>query len=96
MTAPARMPRVADMMPEREEGMKSLWLLDHAHEFEDGHEDVKRIGVFATREEAEAAQRRVAGQPGFRDLPEGFSIDEAELGQLGWLEGYVTLKPGEG
>jgi hypothetical protein len=74
--------------------MKSVWLLHHVHEFEDGHEDVKLIGVFATRDEAEAAQRRVAGQ-GFRDLPEGFSIDEAALGQIGWLEGFVVLQPGE-
>jgi hypothetical protein len=76
--------------------MRSVWLLHHVHEFEDGHEDVKLIGVFATHEDAEAARRWVAGQPGFRDLSEGFSIDEAELGQIGWLEGYVTLEPGEG
>jgi hypothetical protein len=76
--------------------MKSVWLLYHLHEFEDGHEDVKRIGVFATREEAETAQQRVAGQPGFRDLPEGFSINEALLGKISWLEGYATLEPGEG
>jgi hypothetical protein len=49
----------------------------------------------ATRDEAEAAQRRVADQPGFRDLPDGFSVDEAELGQIGWLEGFVTPRPGE-
>lgn len=73
--------------------MKSVWLLHHVHEFEDGHEDVKLIGVFTTRKEAEAAQRRVADQPGFRDLPDGFSIDEAEVGQIGWLEGYVTVNP---
>lgn len=76
--------------------MKSVWLLHHVHEFEDGHEDVKLIGVFATRDEAEAAQQRVAGQPGFRDLPDGFSIDEHVLGRLDWLEGYVALQPGDG
>jgi hypothetical protein len=38
---------------------------------------------------------RMADQPGFHDLPEGFSIDEAELGHVGWLEGYVTLQPDE-
>ena len=37
--------------------MRSVWLLHHVHEFEDGHEDGKLIGVFATREEAESAQR---------------------------------------
>jgi hypothetical protein len=76
--------------------MTSVWLLEHVHEFEDGHESVKLIGVFRTRQEAEAARSTVSDQPGFRDLPEGFSISEAQLGRIGWLEGYVTLQPGEG
>jgi hypothetical protein len=32
--------------------MKSVWLLHHAHEFEDGHEDVKLIGVLANDPES--------------------------------------------
>ena len=75
--------------------MKSVWLLHHTHEFEDGHEDVKLVGVFVTREEAEGARSRVADQPGFREMPEGFSIDEHALGQLDWLEGHVSLRSGE-
>ncbi|HXU69388.1 MAG TPA: hypothetical protein VN947_08665 [Polyangia bacterium] len=76
--------------------MKSVWLLHHVHAFEDGHEDVKLIGVFATRDEAEAARLRVADQPGFRDLLVGFSINENVLGHIAWLEGFVTHQPGEG
>jgi hypothetical protein len=79
-----------------EDNVKSVWLLHHVHEFDDGHEDVKLIGVFEPQEQAEAAQARVASQPGFRDLPSGFSIDEAVIGRIGWAEGYVTLQPGEG
>ena len=71
--------------------MKSVWLLYHVHEFDDSHEDVKLIGVFETAAEAVSARARVASQPGFKNRPEGFSIDEHRLGVIGWLEGYVTL-----
>lgn len=72
---------------------KSVFLLWHVHEFEDGREDEKFIGVYATRVEAEAAIKRVAGQPGFRRQPNGFLIDEYELGKDHWTEGYATMYP---
>jgi len=71
--------------------MKSVWLLCHVHEFDDGHEDFKLIGVFETQESAVEARARVADQPGFREFPDAFSIDEHRLGVMGWLEGYVTI-----
>jgi len=71
--------------------MKSVWLLCHVHAFDDGHEDVKLIGVFETAAEAANARARIANLAGFKDSPEGFSIDEHRLGVIGWLEGYVTL-----
>jgi hypothetical protein len=74
--------------------MERVWMLWHVHEWDDGHEDVKLIGVFASEEEAKSARAIVQDQPGFRDLPEGFSIDEAALGQIGWIEGYATLQGG--
>jgi len=52
--------------------MKTVWLLQHVHEFADGSEDVKLIGVFHSRAEGEAAQALVAQQPGFREIPTGF------------------------
>lgn len=76
--------------------MSTIFLLQHVHAFDDGHEDVKLIGVFSSKELALAAQQKVADQPGFRELPEGFSIDEHHVnGHIGWLEGYVTVQPGE-
>lgn len=71
----------------------SVWLLQHVHEFADGSEDVKLIGVFASRQEAEEVQAKVASQPGFREMPEGFSITEHQLGVVGWSEGFVTVEP---
>jgi hypothetical protein len=72
-----------------------VFLLQHTHEFDDGHEDVKLIGVYSNRANAEKAQIAVRDQPGFRDTPEGFTISECRLDpeQPSWEEGYVTYFP---
>ena len=76
--------------------MAIVYLLQHVHEFDDGHECVALIGIFSSEALAQAAQRQVADQPGFRDMPDGFCISGHEVdGRIGWPEGYVTLKPGE-
>ena len=76
--------------------MSTVFLLQHVHEFDDGHEDVKLIGVFSTGALARAAQQKVADQPGFRDLPEGFEISEHQVDETtGWPEGYVNVQSGE-
>ncbi len=75
--------------------MKSVWLLHHVHEFEDGHEDVKLIGVYTTQKLAQEAQNKVKGQPGFKEYPNGFELSECPLNQLDWPEGFITLQPGE-
>ena len=73
--------------------MKTVFLLQHVHAFDDGHEDVKLIGVFSSEKLARAAQQRVAGQPGFRDLPDGFEISEQRIDDHnGWQEGYITVR----
>jgi hypothetical protein len=77
--------------------MSTVFLLQHVHEFDDGREDVKLIGVFSSEALARDAQRRVSDQPGFRDRPHGFDISEHQIdGDIGWPEGYVTVQPGEG
>jgi hypothetical protein len=76
--------------------MSTVFVLQHVHEFDDGHEDVKLIGVFSSEVLARAAQQRVSDQPGFRDLPDGFDISEHHVdGVIGWSEGYVTVQPGQ-
>jgi hypothetical protein len=74
-----------------------VYEVTHTHEFEDGHEDVKSIGIFSTRANAEIALDRVRDKPGFRDYPDGFDISEHEVDSdyLGWQEGYVAIRPGE-
>jgi hypothetical protein len=77
--------------------MGKVWLLWHVREFEDGHDDIKLIGVYSTRAKARAAKLLVCDQPGFRQLPKGFVISDHDVDpeRVGWPEGYVTVQPGE-
>jgi homoserine kinase type II len=68
----------------------SVFLLWHTRELEDDIEENKLIGVYDSREKAQAAQARVCDKPGFRDYPDGFLIDEAVLNRDEWTDGFVT------
>jgi homoserine kinase type II len=68
----------------------SVFLVWHVHQT-DGGDDEKLIGVYSTMEDAEAAVRRSRVQPGFRDFPDGFELDEYELNRDHWTEGFVTV-----
>src|SRR5262245_18590799 len=67
-----------------------VFLLWHVHDSPGGEEDAKLIGVYSSRELAEQARQRAAGQPGFRDMPTGFCIDRYTDEEDHWREGYVT------
>ena len=58
---------------------------------DDGEEDVKFIGVYSTRENAQAAIARLSQAPGFSDALAGFHIDEYQMDKDQWVEGYSTL-----
>jgi hypothetical protein len=67
----------------------SAFILWHVHTI-DGEDDAKLIGVYRSREDAEAATSRLVGRSGFSTAPDGFHIDEYEIGIDHWTEGYVT------
>jgi hypothetical protein len=82
--------------------MARVFLLEHLHILNDDEESVKTLGIYSTREAAVAAVDRFRLLPGFRDSPyfadhklpgpaEGFNIDEYELDQDNWADGYVTV-----
>lgn len=71
--------------------MESVFVLQHVHAREDGIEDVKFIGVYSSREKAQAAMARLRRLPGFADSPEGFHLDEYRVDQDHWAEGYVVV-----
>ena len=72
--------------------MKKVYLLQHVHELGDAAEDVKVIGVYSSRESADAAVRRLTKQPGFSSFPSSFVVEEYEVDQDHWLEGFVTVE----
>jgi hypothetical protein len=74
----------------RETAMSNVYVVQHVHEFVDGHEDVKFIGVYSSRHNAEAAVQRLLSAPGFSDAPEGFDISEYGLDTDHWTEGYCS------
>jgi hypothetical protein len=68
-----------------------VYVLQHVHGLEDGTEDVKFIGVYSSRENAEAAITRLAQAPGFSDAVAGFHIDEYQVDKDQWVEGYSAI-----
>ncbi|HEV2560564.1 MAG TPA: hypothetical protein VGT78_00350 [Rhizomicrobium sp.] len=72
----------------------SVFVLSHVHGFDEcGHEDLKIIGVYGTRWDAESVLAWIKTQPGFRSHLSGFSIDEWTLNETSWREGFVTAHP---
>ncbi len=72
--------------------MTTVYVLQHEYEW-CGRDESKMIGVYATESDAAAAVDRLREQPGFRDWPDGFSIDPYALGADHWEEGFVILVP---
>ena len=70
--------------------VRSVYVLHHEHEL-DGCDEAKLIGVYSSRERAEAAIARLQKQPGFSDHPDGFHIDHYALDEDNWVEGFVTI-----
>lgn len=67
--------------------MAIVYVLQHVRELEGGAKDVKFLGVYSSREKAQAATARLCQQPGSN----GFHIDEYELDKDQWIEGYLTV-----
>jgi hypothetical protein len=72
--------------------MTSVFVVQHVHVREEGVEEVKFIGVYSSREKAQAAVTRLRRQPGFVDASDGFNIDEYRVDQDHWAEGYVAVE----
>jgi len=75
----------------------TVFVVQHSYEVEPcGHDETKFIGVYSTRDLAEAAVKRLSEQPGFRDKPDCFFIEEYAVDQDHWTEGYATWAPSIG
>ena len=72
--------------------MASVFVVQHVHLLDDGAEDVKLIGVYSSRDKADAAVTRLSLQPGFSESTEDFGVDEYFLDEDHWTEGFITAK----
>ena len=52
---------------------------------------VKVVGIYSSRELAEAAEERTRPLPGFSDEPDGFTIEQYEVDKDHWPRGFVRL-----
>jgi hypothetical protein len=58
---------------------------------------VKLIGAYSSKEKADEAKRQAMLLPGFRDFPQGFSIDQYAVdGSNSWPEGFHTVTDSKG
>jgi hypothetical protein len=69
-----------------------LFRLSYIHKLPDDEESEEyfHIGIYSSRETAEIALANLVEQPGFRDDPDGFIIDEQVLDETSWQEGFIT------
>ena len=68
-----------------------VYLLWHVHDLGDGEEDEKLLGVYWTRDAAEARVEASSDKPGFVDHPEGFVIARHRINKDEWTEGFQTV-----
>lgn len=69
--------------------MKTVFVLHHIYD-RDGSDEVKLIGVFRTREDADHAVGELINKDGFSSYPDGFEITEYELDRIWWSDGFIT------
>jgi homoserine kinase type II len=77
----------------------SVFVLHHVRADDEYADDAKLIGVYSSKESAQAAVERLRLQPGFRDHPDGFEASEYRLDQDNWEEGFISwdeaMEPGQ-
>lgn len=77
--------------------MLKVFIVQHERpENDEFWEDVKFIGAFSTAATAEKAVTQLREQPGFKDYPDGFSIEQHTLDEYWWKEGFVHGGPMSG
>lgn len=66
-----------------------VYLLEHIYELE-GHDEVRTLGIYSSNKKAEEAILYYKKLSGFKNLLDGFNIDEYEINERCWTEGFFT------
>lgn len=86
-----------DYLPEEElmdedtyivQNLKCIFIISHIYTVDVTTDDERIIGVFSNLARCERVIEQLKEQPGFKDYPENFIIDEVELNQLLWTSGF--------
>lgn len=72
-------------------GLTHVHILWHTYE-RDETEQSKLIGVYTSKQLAEAEIPRLRLLPGFSDYPDSFLVDSVKLNQTWWDDGFVTVR----
>ncbi len=75
--------------------MDTVFVLWHVRVDDPYKEDAKLIGVYRSREKADATVLRLTGLPGFCEHPQGFEISDYPLDKDHWTTGFVTVAADE-
>jgi len=67
-----------------------VYVLHHTHQIKGYEEDVKLLGIFSSEEKAIEAIEKYKQMPGFKETPEGFSLDQYVVNKTEWREGFIT------
>ena len=65
-----------------------LYILQHEREDSEFADDTKLIGIYSSKDAAEAAVRWLEKLPGFSKVPQGFYTDAYEVDKDHWTEGF--------
>lgn len=65
----------------QEPDMETVYVLWHHRHDPDGHKHEKLIGIYSSRQKAEVGIAQVRDQPGFKERPKGFRIEDMNLDQ---------------
>jgi len=71
--------------------LEVLFFLNYVREFEDGHDDIKLLGVFSSEKIANEALKKIRKIPGLVRNSGDFLIEEENVKLLGWTEGFTTI-----
>jgi len=82
-------PQDIDVAREAAPAVPHAFIVHHSYETPDGREHVKLIGAFSSKADAELAIKALRDEPGFKEMPDGFTVELYELNKVHWPKGFV-------
>ncbi len=70
--------------------MTTVFVLHHVRKDDEFGDYPKLIGVYSTGASADAAKVRLSTEPGFREHPAGFEVEEYVLDMDDWDGGFIS------